>query len=107
MFWTILFVVISSLLVVSPTVAKLSVLRQPESRDLPTRVRRGKILLACASVVSLPVGRRRVVDLEEELQQVAEARLTRVEHDLDRFCVRAVVAVRGVLDVAARVPNPR
>jgi len=63
--------------------------------------------VACASVVSLPVGRRRVVDLEEELQQVAEARLTRVERDLDRFRVRAVVAVRGVLDVAARVADPR
>src|SRR3954453_6346022 len=50
MFWTILFVVISSLLVVSPTVAKLIVLRQPESRDLPTRVRRGKILVARADV---------------------------------------------------------
>src|SRR5437588_11523660 len=50
MFWTILFVVISSLLVVSPTVAKLSVLRQPESRDLPRRVRRGKILVARADV---------------------------------------------------------
>src|SRR3954454_7561982 len=43
MFCLILFVVISSLLVVSPTVAKLSLLGQPESRDLPTRVRRGKI----------------------------------------------------------------
>src|SRR5438477_9173455 len=50
MFWTILFVVISSLLVVSPTVAKLSVLRQPESRDLPTRVRRGEIPVARADV---------------------------------------------------------
>jgi hypothetical protein len=42
------------------------------------------------------------MDLEEELQQVAEARLTRVERDLDRFCVRAVVSIRGILDVAAR-----
>src|SRR4051812_23605735 len=43
MFCLIWFVVISSLLVVSPTVAKLSLLGQPESRDLPTRVRRVKI----------------------------------------------------------------
>jgi hypothetical protein len=47
------------------------------------------------------------VDLEEEFQKVAEARLTRVERDLDRFRVRAVVAIRGVLDVAARVADPR
>ena len=30
-----------------------------------------------------------------------------IERDLDRFRVRAMVAVRGVLDVAARVADPR
>jgi hypothetical protein len=63
--------------------------------------------VACAPVVSLPVGRRRVVDLEEELQQVAKARLAQIERDLDRFRVRSVVAVRGVLDIAARIADPR
>jgi len=35
------------------------------------------------------------------------AAATWVERDFDRFRVRAVVAVRGVLDVAARVADPR
>jgi len=63
--------------------------------------------VACTLVVSLPVESRRIVDLEEELKQVAEASLARIEPDLDRFRVCAVVAVRGILDVAAGVADPR
>jgi hypothetical protein len=47
------------------------------------------------------------VDLEEELEQVAVRRLLGVEDDLDRLRVRAVVAVGGIRDVAARVADPR
>jgi len=40
-----------------------------------------------ADVVHLPVERRRIVDLEEELEDVAERGLLRVEDDLDRLRV--------------------
>jgi hypothetical protein len=63
--------------------------------------------IARSSVVSLAVQRRRVVDLKEELEQLSIGRLLGVEDDLDRFGVRPMVAVRGVLDVTARVTNPR
>ena len=53
------------------------------------------------TVVALAVLRRRVVDLEEELEQLAIAEARRVEDDLDRLGVRAVVAVGRVRHVAA------
>ncbi len=52
--------------------------------------------VAQADVVPLPVQRRRVVDLEEELEQVAVRGLLRVEDDLDRLGMRPVVAVGRV-----------
>ena len=63
--------------------------------------------VAHADVVPLAVQRRRVVDLEEELEQVAVRGLLGIEDDLDRLGVRPVVAVRRVRDVAARVADPR
>jgi hypothetical protein len=45
------------------------------------------------------------VDLEEELQQVAVRPFGRIEDDLDRLGVRAVVAVGGVLHVAAGIAD--
>ena len=45
------------------------------------------------------------MDLEEELEQVAVARHRRVEDDLDALGMGAVVAVGGVGDVTARVPD--
>jgi hypothetical protein len=62
--------------------------------------------VAGADVVALPVPRGRVVDLEEELQQVTEGELVRVEDDLDGLGVAAVVPVRRVRHVAARVTHP-
>ena len=58
-------------------------------------------------VVALAVPRRRVVDLEEELEQLPIAEFGRIEHDLDRFGVGAVIAVRGVRHVAARIADAR
>ena len=52
--------------------------------------------VAGADVVALPVERGRVVDLEEELQQVPVGDLLRVEDDLDGLGVGAVVAVGRV-----------
>ena len=64
---------------------------QPRGFDVGDCVSRDALLLltgvedrrpvARAAVVALPVGSRRVVDLEEELQQVAEARLAGIERD--------------------------
>src|ERR1700722_20709561 len=49
-----------------------------------------------SEVVTLPVQRRGVVDLEEELQQVPVRDPVRVEGDLDRLGVAVVVAVGSV-----------
>src|SRR5690606_5908855 len=58
-----------------------------------------------ADVVALAVARGRVVDLEEELEQVAITGLRRVEHDLHRLGVAAVVAVGRIGHVAAAVAH--
>ena len=58
-----------------------------------------------AAVIALAVRRRRVMDLEEELQQRAVAQPRRVEDDLDRLGMRAVVAVGRVGHVAAAVAH--
>ena len=57
--------------------------------------------IARAHVVPLTVARRRIVDLEEELEQVPIRDLVGIEDDLDRLGMGAVVAVRGVRYVAA------
>ena len=62
--------------------------------------------VARADVVALPVAGRRVVDLEEELQQLAVADLRRVEDDLDRLGVLAVVAIGGVRRRRRRYSRP-
>src|SRR6185437_3918683 len=62
--------------------------------------------VAGADVVALPVAGGGVVDLEEELQQVAKADDARIEHDLDRLGMVAVVAVGRVPDLAAGIADP-
>src|SRR5918993_726560 len=61
--------------------------------------------VAPPDVIALAVPGRRVVNLEEELQQVAVARRRRIEDDLDALGMVAMVAVGGVGDVTARVPD--
>src|SRR4030095_9376031 len=60
-----------------------------------------------ADIVALAILRRRIVDLEEELEDLPEADPFRIEVDLDRFGVVAVITVRRVRRVAARVPDAR
>ena len=55
---------------------------------------------------TLTIAGRRVVYLEKEFQQISETGLVGIEHDLDRFGVRAVIPIGGVLDVAARIAHP-
>src|SRR4029453_8612846 len=62
--------------------------------------------VARSDVVALPVQRGRVVDLEEELEQVPVGDLARVEDDLDRFGVAAVVPVGRVGHVTPGVADP-
>src|SRR5271166_4533032 len=62
--------------------------------------------VAGPDVVALPVPRGRVVHLEEEVQQVPVGDLVRVEDDLDRLRVAAVVPVGGVRHVAAGIADP-
>ena len=50
--------------------------------------------------------RRRIVDLEEEFQDVPVARHRRVEDNLDPLGMRAVITIRGVPEyLAARVTH--
>src|SRR5829696_7159745 len=63
--------------------------------------------VARAEVVPLAVQRRRVVDLEEELEQLPIGGHFGVEGDLDRLGVGPVVPVGGVGDLASGVAHPR
>jgi hypothetical protein len=62
--------------------------------------------IARPEVVALAVHGRRVVDLEEELEQVAIRGQIGIEHDLDRLGMRAVVAVGRIWNVASGVAHP-
>ena len=48
---------------------------------------------------------RRVVDLEEEFEDLAEADFGRIEDDLDRFGMSSMVAVGGVAHIAAGIAD--
>src|SRR5665213_3209212 len=63
--------------------------------------------VARADVIALTIACRRVVYLEEELENVAVRGHGRIEDDFDRLCVRSVVAVGGVWHVATGVPDSR
>src|SRR4051812_32098610 len=62
--------------------------------------------VAGPDVVALAVLGRRVVDLEEELEDVPVGDPLGVEDDLDRLGVPGMVPVRRVLVLAARVSDP-
>jgi hypothetical protein len=62
--------------------------------------------VAHAYIVTLTIAGRRVVYLKKEFQEIAETDLVGIECDLDRFGVRAVISIGGVLDVAARIARP-
>src|SRR3546814_5016943 len=53
----------------------------------------------------LACGRRGVVDLEEELEQLAVRRSLRIEDDLNRLGMRAVIAIGRVRHVAAGIAD--
>src|SRR5690606_6314038 len=61
--------------------------------------------VAGTDVVALAVEGGRVVDLEEERQDVAERRRCRIEDDLERLGVTGVIAVGRVVVVAAGVTD--
>src|SRR5918995_1710556 len=58
-----------------------------------------------SDIVALAIQRGRIVNLEEELQEVAIADAFRIELDLDGLSVRSMVAVGRVRHIAARVTN--
>ena len=58
------------------------------------------------TIIALAVQRRRIVDLEEEFQDVPVARHCRVEDNLDPLGMRAVITIRGVRNIA-RVTHGR
>src|SRR5262245_56019849 len=57
-------------------------------------------------VVPLAIARAGVVDLEEELEDLPIAHHRRVEDDLDRLGMSAMIAIGSVRSSAARVANP-
>jgi hypothetical protein len=61
--------------------------------------------VAHSDVVALPVERARIMHLEEKFEDFPEACNPRIERDLDRLGVRAMVAVRCVRHVASGVPH--
>src|SRR5580704_3172960 len=63
--------------------------------------------VARAQIVSLPVARRGIVNLEEEFQNAPIADFGGIENDFDRFGVGAVIAIGGVGHVAARIADAR
>ena len=69
------------------------------------RVKYGRSITR-SPVVALPVQRGRIVNLEEELKQLAIADLAWIEDNLDGFRVRSVVAIGGVRNITARVTRP-
>src|SRR6476660_2443251 len=61
--------------------------------------------IACSKVIALAVLRRRIVNLEEELEQIPVRDLLGIEDDLDRLGVRSVVAIGCVRHVATAIAN--
>src|SRR3546814_770927 len=71
---------------------------------LVTRVEdRGTV--ARAAVVALTVQRRRIMDLEEKLEQIPIGRLVGVEDDLDRLSVGAMISVGRIRHVATGIAD--
>src|SRR5688572_17416543 len=58
-----------------------------------------------ADIVALAIQRSGIVNLEEELQQVAVGDTRRVELDLDRLSVRSMVPIGSVRYIAPSVSN--
>ena len=63
--------------------------------------------VAGADIVALAILSRWVMNLEKELENLPIADLLRIEHDLDRFRVIAVVAISRIRHIAARVTHAR
>ena len=58
-----------------------------------------------AAVVALAIRRCRIVDLEEELEQIPIRRLLGIEDDLDRLSVGAMMSVGRVRHVATGIAD--
>src|SRR5205814_1892970 len=62
--------------------------------------------IACPDVVALAVQGRRVVDLEEEFEELSVRDSLGIEDDLERLRVTVMVAVGRIRNVAAGVADP-
>jgi hypothetical protein len=60
-----------------------------------------------ATIIALTVGRGRIVDLEEEFEDLAVADHRRIKDDLDPLGMGAVIAIGGIGDIAAGIAHPR
>src|SRR4029453_2630082 len=63
--------------------------------------------VACPDVVPLAIARGRIVNLEEELEDLPIADSSGIKDDLDCFSMSAMVAIGGIGCIAASVPNTR
>ena len=63
--------------------------------------------VAGAYIVALAIARARVMNLEEELEELSIAEACGIKNDLNRFGVVAMVAIGGVRHAAASVAGSR
>src|SRR5271156_322992 len=63
--------------------------------------------IAGSAVVSLPIECGWIVNLKEELQQLAVAQLLRVKDDLDRLGMASMIAIGGVGNITAAISDSR
>ena len=63
--------------------------------------------VACADVVPLTIQSGRIMNLEEELQQIAVCDFRGVEDNLNRLGVTPVIPMGRVRDVSTHVSDPR
>jgi hypothetical protein len=62
--------------------------------------------IARPDIVSLAITRARIVDLEEELEDLPIADPSRIKDDLDRFCMSSVIEIGRIGRGATRVADP-
>jgi hypothetical protein len=59
------------------------------------------------NIVTLPVARRRIMDLKEKFQQLTIRQQTRIKNHLDALCMRTMIAISGIRHITAGIPDRR
>jgi hypothetical protein len=59
-----------------------------------------------ASVIPLAVKSRRIVDLKKEFEEFPIAQLLGIEDEFYSLCVRSMISIRSIRNIATGVPDP-